>query len=169
MKKIKPVLKKTKIKGIPKIGLFLHAHLRHKLVRLTADWYKKICQEVEEEVELHLFLSGVKDSELDQIASACKFHRIEVTAGAAFGTGASSTVFGSRGSASFLTRTTAILAALFLANSLLLAYLYGQSIEQKSLLEEVASKSESLPETPILPLDSPGEEAFDSEIPPIVD
>ena len=91
------------------------------------------------------------------------------TAGAAFGTGASSTVFGSRGSASFLTRTTAILAALFLANSLLLAYLYGQSIEQKSLLEEVASKSESLPETPILPLDSPGEEAFDSEIPPIVD
>ena len=91
------------------------------------------------------------------------------TAGAAFGTGASSTVFGSRGSASFLTRTTAILAALFLANSLLLAYLYGQSIEQKSLLEEVVSKSESVPETPILPLDSPGEDAFDSEIPPIVD
>ena len=91
------------------------------------------------------------------------------TAGAAFGTGASSTVFGSRGSASFLTRTTAILAALFLVNSLLLAYLYGQSIEQKSLLEEVASKSESVPETPILPLDSPEEEVFDSEIPPIVD
>jgi len=34
-------------------------------------------------------------------------------AGAAFGAGASGTVFGSQGSASFLTRTTAALATLF--------------------------------------------------------
>ncbi|MGD8574231.1 MAG: preprotein translocase subunit SecG, partial [Gammaproteobacteria bacterium] len=33
-------------------------------------------------------------------------------AGAAFGSGASATVFGARGSASFLSRTTAVLAAL---------------------------------------------------------
>jgi len=45
------------------------------------------------------------------------------TAGAAFGSGASSTVFGSRGSASFMTRTTAILATLFFLNSLGLAML----------------------------------------------
>ena len=43
-------------------------------------------------------------------------------AGAAFGSGASSTVFGSRGSTSFLSRTTAILAAIFFATSLWLAY-----------------------------------------------
>ena len=43
------------------------------------------------------------------------------TAGAGFGAGASATVFGSQGSSSFLTRTTAILAALFLSNSLFLA------------------------------------------------
>jgi preprotein translocase subunit SecG len=34
-------------------------------------------------------------------------------AGAAFGSGASSTVFGSRGSGSFLSRATAVLATLF--------------------------------------------------------
>lgn len=44
-------------------------------------------------------------------------------AGAAFGSGASSTVFGARGSASFLTRLTTILAALFFVTSLILFYL----------------------------------------------
>ena len=91
------------------------------------------------------------------------------TAGAAFGTGASSTVFGSRGSASFLPRTTAILATLFLANSLLLAYLYGQSLEQKSLLEEIATKPVSEFERPVLPTRSEDREEISSEIPPIVD
>jgi|WetSurMetagenome_2_1015567.scaffolds.fasta_scaffold01617_9 preprotein translocase subunit SecG len=43
-------------------------------------------------------------------------------AGAAFGSGASSTVFGSRGAGSFLSRTTAILAATFFCTSLVLAY-----------------------------------------------
>ena len=42
-------------------------------------------------------------------------------AGAAFGSGASATVFGARGAGSFLTRTTAVLATLFVANSLLLS------------------------------------------------
>ncbi len=41
--------------------------------------------------------------------------------GAAFGSGASGTVFGSRGSGSFLTKATTILAVLFFLNSLLLA------------------------------------------------
>ena len=44
-------------------------------------------------------------------------------AGAAFGSGASGTVFGARGAASFLTRTTAVLAALFFSTSMVLAYL----------------------------------------------
>lgn len=44
-------------------------------------------------------------------------------AGAAFGSGASGTVFGARGSANFLSRTTAALATLFFAVSLSLAYL----------------------------------------------
>ena len=63
------------------------------------------------------------------------------TAGAAFGSGASSTVFGPRGSASFLTRLTSILAVLFFSNSLLLAYLYSQTTKQVSLLDQVATQS----------------------------
>jgi preprotein translocase subunit SecG len=43
-------------------------------------------------------------------------------AGAAFGSGASATVFGARGAASFLSRATAILATLFFVTSLVLAY-----------------------------------------------
>ena len=41
--------------------------------------------------------------------------------GAAFGAGASGTVFGARGGGSFLTRTTAVLAFGFFANSIMLA------------------------------------------------
>ncbi len=46
-------------------------------------------------------------------------------AGAAFGSGASATVFGSQGSASFMTRLTAGLATIFFITSLALAYSAG--------------------------------------------
>lgn len=46
-------------------------------------------------------------------------------AGAGFGSGASGTVFGARGSASAFSRATAILATLFFITSLTLAYLSG--------------------------------------------
>jgi preprotein translocase subunit SecG len=46
--------------------------------------------------------------------------------GAAFGSGASATVFGAKGSANFLSRSTAVLAALFFATALSLAYLGSQ-------------------------------------------
>jgi len=44
-------------------------------------------------------------------------------AGAAFGGGASGSVFGSSGSANFLSRTTAVFATIFFATSLGLSYL----------------------------------------------
>lgn len=44
-------------------------------------------------------------------------------AGAAFGAGASGTVFGSRGSANFFSRATAVCAVLFMGTSVALAYL----------------------------------------------
>ncbi|MDF1583481.1 MAG: preprotein translocase subunit SecG [Methyloprofundus sp.] len=46
-------------------------------------------------------------------------------AGAAFGSGSSGTVFGAQGSASFLSRTTGVLAAIFFSTSLALAVLSG--------------------------------------------
>ncbi len=51
-------------------------------------------------------------------------------AGAAFGSGASSTVFGSQGSSNFLTKTTTVLAFLFLSNSLALGYMATQRVEE---------------------------------------
>lgn len=56
-------------------------------------------------------------------------------AGTGFGAGASGTVFGSRGSASFFSRATAVLAALFFASSLALAYFATQTSGPASLLE----------------------------------
>lgn len=59
-------------------------------------------------------------------------------AGAAFGGGASSTVFGSSGAGSFLSRSTAILATVFFATSLSLAYLSGKETTTKSVTQVVA-------------------------------
>jgi preprotein translocase subunit SecG len=67
--------------------------------------------------------------------------------GAAFGSGASQTVFGSRGSASFLTRTTAVLATLFFLSSLALSYMYNQRSERTSVTDVVAPQSETQTQT----------------------
>jgi preprotein translocase subunit SecG len=55
-------------------------------------------------------------------------------AGAAFGSGASATVFGARGSANFLSRATAILAVAFFATSLTLAYFAMRTAEDEGLM-----------------------------------
>ena len=75
-------------------------------------------------------------------------------AGAAFGAGASGTVFGARGSASFFSRTTAVLATAFFISSLALAYMSSQrATAPGSLLEnapavpqEAEQEVETLPE-----------------------
>lgn len=59
-------------------------------------------------------------------------------AGAGFGAGSSGTVFGSQGSANFLSRTTAILAAVFFVTSLTLAFLSGQTIKVDSVMDSVS-------------------------------
>lgn len=65
--------------------------------------------------------------------------------GAAFGSGASNTVFGSRGSASFLTRATAILAILFFVLTGLLAFSATQKREMNSVTELVAPAAPATP------------------------
>jgi preprotein translocase subunit SecG len=50
-------------------------------------------------------------------------------------------VFGAKGSANFLSRSTAVLATLFFATSLGLAYLGGERPVSKSLVETVESTS----------------------------
>jgi preprotein translocase subunit SecG len=74
-------------------------------------------------------------------------------AGAAFGSGASGTVFGARGSGSFLSRTTAILAALFFVTSLGMAWLAMQTGQRPGLMEGTTPEAvETAPaETPAAP------------------
>ncbi|WIM05646.1 MAG: preprotein translocase subunit SecG [Candidatus Nitricoxidivorans perseverans] len=63
--------------------------------------------------------------------------------GAAFGSGASGSLFGATGSANFLSRATGILAAVFFLTSLSLAYLAGSKPKAEasgSLMESVQTK-----------------------------
>jgi preprotein translocase subunit SecG len=66
-------------------------------------------------------------------------------AGTGFGAGASGTVFGARGSATFFSRATGVLATLFFVTSLALAYLSTQRTAPTSLLES-APASQSTPQ-----------------------
>ena len=58
-------------------------------------------------------------------------------AGAAFGSGASATVFGAKGSGNFLTKATSIIALLFFATCLSLAYLSANREGPTSIMDSV--------------------------------
>jgi preprotein translocase subunit SecG len=68
-------------------------------------------------------------------------------AGAGFGSGASGTVFGARGATTALSRATAVFAAIFMINSLALAYLGTAASKQtpKTILEEAAESGKAAP------------------------
>ncbi len=82
-------------------------------------------------------------------------------AGAAFGSGTSGTIFGSRGAASFLSRATAVLAAAFFFNSIALAYISGQSVERASVTERFGVSTEVPTSTD--PVPAPG--TFVTDVP----
>jgi preprotein translocase subunit SecG len=68
-------------------------------------------------------------------------------AGAGFGAGASGTMFGARGASTALSRATAIFAAVFMINSLALAYMGTKQVDQpKTILDQAV---ESAPKTPV--------------------
>lgn len=73
-------------------------------------------------------------------------------AGAAFGSGASATVFGARGAASFMSRTTALLATGFFLTSLSLAYFATQKPEPTSVVERLqVQQGADVPQNPAKP------------------
>lgn len=77
----------------------------------------------------HLFLA------LGLIGLVLMQHGKGADAGAAFGSGASGTVFGASGAANFLSRATAFLATLFFVTSLALAWFAMQTTEQTGLMD----------------------------------
>ncbi|MYH70442.1 MAG: preprotein translocase subunit SecG [Gammaproteobacteria bacterium] len=82
-------------------------------------------------------------------------------AGAAFGSGASATVFGAAGSGNFLTKTTTALAFVFLLNSLVLAWMAKErSLEARQLnvvepllMEQPVEEAGAVPDE--IPADAP--------------
>jgi preprotein translocase subunit SecG len=85
-------------------------------------------------------------------------------AGAGFGAGASGTVFGARGATTALSRATAVFAAIFMINSLALAYLGTTSSKQeeaqKTILDEAAT-----PQPKPAPAGAPGSPPAPASLP----
>lgn len=71
-------------------------------------------------------------------------------AGAAFGSGASATVFGARGASSFLTRMTTVGAALFFATSLLLFWIAAHRDAGVRSVTDVPGLVDEVPAAPSL-------------------
>ena len=70
-------------------------------------------------------------------------------AGAGFGAGASGTVFGARGATTALSRATAIFAAVFMVNSLVLTYLATRPQEQTKTLLDIAGQTQAPAPAPV--------------------
>ncbi len=104
-------------------------------------------------VVFHLFLA------LGLVGLILIQHGKGADAGAAFGSGASATVFGAQGSASFLSRATAALAALFFITSMTLAYFSTQSRQPQGLMESLQTEQV---ETAV-----PAAETINSDVPVI--
>jgi preprotein translocase subunit SecG len=70
-------------------------------------------------------------------------------AGAGFGSGASGTVFGARGTSTLFSKLTAVFAGLFFVTSLTLAYLGSHApVQPTSVLERAAQAAAAAPKAP---------------------
>lgn len=83
--------------------------------------------------------------------------------GAAFGTGSAGSLFGSSGSANFLSRSTAVAATLFFVTSLSLTYFYSHPAESLGVMDKVEKAAkQSIPAAPAV---EPAPDSKSSEIP----
>ena len=100
-------------------------------------------------VVLTLVLAVQMLSALGMIGLILVQHGKGADMGAAFGSGGSGSLFGASGSANFLSRTTGILAALFFACTLMLAYFgNAQPRTGSSVLEGAAVTAPARPVPP---------------------
>lgn len=93
-------------------------------------------------------------------------------AGAAFGGGGSSqSLFGARGSANFLTRTTAVVATIFFVTTLSLAYIYGHRnavssvVNGDSISEQLQKAAEEAPVSDVPMVPGAGDSETDQDAP----
>ena len=83
--------------------------------------------------------------------------------GAAFGTGSAGSLFGSSGSANFLSRSTAVAATLFFITSLSLTYLYSHPQQQQGIMDKV-NPAATQP-APVAPAVNTGNDSKSKDIP----
>jgi preprotein translocase subunit SecG len=89
-------------------------------------------------------------------------------AGAGFGSGASGTVFGARGASTALSRATAIFAAIFMINSLLLTYVGTRAVAAppKTILDTIGDKAAAKPGATQLTIPVPSAPSAGETAPP---
>ncbi len=86
--------------------------------------------------------------------------------GAAFGTGSAGGVFGSAGSANFLSRSTAVAATVLFITSLSLTYLYANPSQQQGVMDRqaiTAPESAPIAAKPASPVNPVGRDALGSK------
>jgi preprotein translocase subunit SecG len=77
--------------------------------------------------------------------------------GAAFGSGASQTLFGSRGATSFLAKITSVFALFFAITSVSISYMAANKSTSKSVVEKIEEVQKS-GEVPVLPAETKTEQ-----------
>jgi preprotein translocase subunit SecG len=91
---------------------------------------------------LHFVLSAVQFISCAGIIALVLIQRGKgADAGAGFGAGASGTVFGARGAGTALSRATAVLVAVFMLNSLALAYMGTKKAEAPKTILDAAGET----------------------------
>lgn len=118
---------------------------------------------------MHTFLVVIQViSALAVIGLVLVQHGKGADAGAAFGSGASGTVFGSRGSANFLTHATAAAAGAFFLASLALAYVVQGRKSVESVVDGMApAATATVPSVAEVPAEGPAIPAAAEDAPKV--
>ena len=83
--------------------------------------------------------------------------------GAAFGSGSAGSLFGSSGSANFLSRSTAVAASVFFVTSLTLTYIYAHATQPQGVMDKVNPAAAQV--VPAVPAGMPADGSKSREIP----
>lgn len=84
--------------------------------------------------------------------------------GASFGTGSAGSLFGSSGSANFLSRSTAVAATVFFITSMSLTYMYGHQSREQGVMDKQNISGQAQP-APSLPINTDTDGSRSKEIP----
>jgi preprotein translocase subunit SecG len=99
---------------------------------------------------LHIVLTVVQFISCGSIIALVLIQRGKgADAGAGFGAGASGTVFGARGAGTALSRATAVLVAVFMVNSLALAYMGTKKAEAPKTIFDTAGETAPAASSPL--------------------